>query len=518
MEANGAGAEVREKFAAQLARLLKSPEFSASRNLSEFLRYSSERAFQGAKHLDQVEIAREVLGRGEAFNPLDDASVRKLATLARQRLESYYAKAGRHDDVLVSLPVRSYVPEYHLRPGGEQPQVRRTRRWWLAAAPLGGVAAVGGWMLSRDSTPQPRVLRIRTAKGDLTGPGEMPPAGSVVLGPELGHNDEFTARLRFRPDSEAQQAGILIWRDRDNYVRLGRKFLGRNQIDFTWEAGADYRPYPEALTFDPGGQEGAPVWLSVTRRGEHYAAWWSYDGRQWATAGRPFRLEPGLGKARAGIYAYHGRREAPSVEAVFESLAIGPTFANWPAEAIAGPADGPLDILRKCPVDPLFQVSDGWLALTLPLGVPSCNTVLVKPVGVREWAVETRMDFFVEPGVSAGLALSGDRGSARLVRYWLNGPAICFVQDGKDLVGEPDFRGSPAVYLRLESRAGAVRASFSRDGAEWRRLGPAVPLDWFGPNLRAGLRMTAMGLQAGSAPKGPRFAYLRRLAMDEFPV
>ena len=81
-------------FRSELARVLTSPEFASSRQLQEFLRFTSEKALAGEKHLDQVEIASLVLGRNDSFNPVEDSSVRKLASLARKRLTQYYQRTG----------------------------------------------------------------------------------------------------------------------------------------------------------------------------------------------------------------------------------------------------------------------------------------------------------------------------------------------------------------------------------------------------------------------------------------
>jgi hypothetical protein len=78
-----------ELFRHQLQRILTSTEFASSRQLREYLQYLAEAAFSGRTQLDQAEIVEGVLHRGKNFNPVDDASVRKLATLLRQKLAAY---------------------------------------------------------------------------------------------------------------------------------------------------------------------------------------------------------------------------------------------------------------------------------------------------------------------------------------------------------------------------------------------------------------------------------------------
>ena len=66
-----------------------------------------------------MEIAEHVLHRNRDFNPVDDASVRKMATLTRQHLETYYSASGARDAIIVTLPIRSYIPKSRSRKGPE---------------------------------------------------------------------------------------------------------------------------------------------------------------------------------------------------------------------------------------------------------------------------------------------------------------------------------------------------------------------------------------------------------------
>ena len=135
-----------------MQRIVASQEFAKLRQVREFLLYVSEAAFEGRSSIDQVEIADRVLHRGKDFNPLDDASVRKYATILRQKLRSYYETEGATDPVLVSLPIRSYVPHFELRAESDEvaleqasrPPVRHKASWrlWIAAVILVFLVAV----------------------------------------------------------------------------------------------------------------------------------------------------------------------------------------------------------------------------------------------------------------------------------------------------------------------------------------------------------------------------------------
>lgn len=500
-----------DQMRAELDRILASPEFASSRHLQDFLRFASERVFAGADHLDQVEIAASVLGKGEDFNPVEDASVRKLASMTRQRLEQYYARTGSDSGIRVSLPVRSYLPRFEevaVKPTPPSPWGRRMALACLAA--LGVGASLGWWVNWRRTSTSPPVFRIRTASGDLIGQGSDVAPGAVRLGPELGQFDGVIARVRFTPQREAHQAGILIWSGPDHYVKLGRRFFARNQIEFSHEEPPNPSGVPHPGEFDPDGQSGKPIWLSIRRHGNTYYGFVSSDGQTWEPAGPPVTPARPLEKPRAAIYAYHGRREAPSIQAEFTHLSTGLVLDQIDDAALDSlPAFGWTrivscgDSLKLIPVRPVLQ-------LGLSAGTAACQFELLSALSSQRWAVETKLDFFPAPGVSAGIGVRGDKGAVRLVRYFLNGPAIALIHDGRNLVGVPDINGSPAVVLRLTARGGVLRGAYSVDGERFYDLPMEVRLSELGGNLRAGLRAGATSLAPADRFPPARFYYLRR--------
>ncbi len=496
---------------AELERILSSPEFASSRHLQDFLRFTSEKVFSGADHLDQVEIAASVLGKGEDFNPVEDASVRKLASLTRQRLDQYYARAGAASGIRISLPVRSYLPKFEeVAPERVPPSPWPKRMALACVAALAAGALFAWWVNRRAAWTAPPAFKLRTASGDLIGRGSDVLPGAVRLGPELGDFDGVIARLRFTPQREAHQAGILILSGPDHYVNLGRRFFARNQIEFSHEEPPNPSGVPHPGVFDPDGQSGQPVWLAIRRQGNTYYGFVSRDGQVWEPAGPPITPHKPLEKARAGIYAYHGRREAPSIEAEFTHLSTGLVMDQlegsfldslpgwgWSRQVSCG------ESLRMAPVRPVLQ-------LELAAGVSTCQFELTSPLRGEEWAVETKLDFFPAPGVSAGVGVRGDKGSVRLVRYFLNGAAIALIHDGRNLVGVPDLNGSPAVVLRLTARKGVLRGSYSAGGEKFHELPVEVRLSDLGGNLRAGLRAGATSLTPADRFPPARFYYLRR--------
>lgn len=454
----------------RLARILASPGFQSSRQTREFLEFIAERSLAGGPPVDQAEIARTVLGRRD-FDPTTDASVRKIATQVRQRLERYYETEGSGDDIIVTLPLRSYTPQFAGRaPEPERRRApRRGRLLVAAAAVVAGVAAAWyAWPRTAGGD-----LTIMTERGDLR-PVADPAPGALRLGPVVGDGDEVRTRLTFRPDHEGQYAGVAVWQSGTRWLSLGRRFTSRNVLTLGYQApGAGFRTLGEVP--DEEGQSGAPVWLRIARRGTDWTGYWSADGSRWNELGTA--QDPSLADARAAIFAVNGRRESPSIPAVFHLPGRGAT------EPDVGICEAPPE---ACPVK--------WW----------------RPVPAGDWSLTARIDMPANPSVAGGLFLAGASGRLRLVRYHNDGTQIALIQDGKLLQSIADFPGSPPVYLRLKTRGGRITGECSVDGERWRVVGRPIAAEALGRLREYGaLSSRRVEAQAGPAPS-TRFYFVQQ--------
>ena len=95
----------------EAARLVKDFGFKASARLKKLLVYLCDRA---EKPLDppvtQVEIAKDVLGLNEDFDPVSDAHVRIEIGRLRTALALYYAQSTSHSDFQIKIAKGGYVP------------------------------------------------------------------------------------------------------------------------------------------------------------------------------------------------------------------------------------------------------------------------------------------------------------------------------------------------------------------------------------------------------------------------
>jgi hypothetical protein len=110
----------------QLDRLLAHPLFSNSKRYPVLLAYTVEETLKGnGAELKERSIGIEVFGRSPSYDANADPVVRITAGEVRKRLMQYYYDSAHDGEVIVELPVGSYVPLFHsveLVPEPELPQ------------------------------------------------------------------------------------------------------------------------------------------------------------------------------------------------------------------------------------------------------------------------------------------------------------------------------------------------------------------------------------------------------------
>src|SRR5262249_12959563 len=101
---------------AELLRILASPRFVSSQQLSSFLRYIVTEALAGRSgKLKERTVACGALGRHAEFDPRLDCVVRVVASKLRRLLEHYYALDGASHCVCINIPPGSYRPVFLRR-------------------------------------------------------------------------------------------------------------------------------------------------------------------------------------------------------------------------------------------------------------------------------------------------------------------------------------------------------------------------------------------------------------------
>jgi hypothetical protein len=515
----------------QVQLILDSPGFAGSHRLSDFLRFVCDAALNGRQEVDQIEIASAVLGRAEGFNPVEDASVRKLATAARQRLDQYYSTTGKLDPVILQLPQRSYLPRFRLRDGSaagfDQPAENGTSagrrrlglRIGVAALLLGAIGlAAYGWYHRAGTQTAPGRFTIVARKGNINLGRKDAPPQSLLLGATVRTTDQVIARMVFSPKAESDQAGILIYDDVDNYVKFGRILQRYNNLHFTTEIRDIQRTGPNTYTVDPEGQTGAPVWLAIRRNGDEFRAFVSPDGRAWRRTGEAVHAQLSAAKARFAIYAFREIDSHDPPVATFDHLSAGPAVASWGDEvpALSG-LDGWSEV-NECKSEVTATPQPNLLTIAFADGASRCRWHLLSTAPAGDWSLGTVIDNVGWARTFAGVIVKGSRRTLYLLRNALDGGSLIGTTNQERLFARPDFPGSPPIVLRVFCHQGIVRAEA---GTDWDTLA-ALPLHFDIRELGSGVRIGPTGgrgqLQGDLplAPIGFRFAGMEVLSLAPY--
>lgn len=129
----------RERYLGQIDKLAHSHTLRKAEALCKLLRYLAEHELsQPGSTLKEYQIATEVFGRSEDFDPQADSAVRVQAGRLRLKLLDYYSHEGAADGIVVEIPPGSYSLNFHERvppspdppvslplqfPGGTRPEV-----------------------------------------------------------------------------------------------------------------------------------------------------------------------------------------------------------------------------------------------------------------------------------------------------------------------------------------------------------------------------------------------------------
>ena len=111
-DANGAGAALSAAaIREQLGRLLAHPLFTNSKRYPVLLAYTVEQTLLGrAGELKERTIGVEAFGREPSYDVNLDPVVRTTAAEVRKRLIQYYYNTDHAGELLIELPVGSYIP------------------------------------------------------------------------------------------------------------------------------------------------------------------------------------------------------------------------------------------------------------------------------------------------------------------------------------------------------------------------------------------------------------------------
>jgi len=111
--------ELRKAVDEQLNRLIASPYFVHSKRLPDFLRFVVRQTLDGeAENIKERTLGVEIFGRDPGYDTSSDPVVRVTAAEVRKRTAQYYQDASHQDELIISLPSGSYIPQFHAPKAG----------------------------------------------------------------------------------------------------------------------------------------------------------------------------------------------------------------------------------------------------------------------------------------------------------------------------------------------------------------------------------------------------------------
>jgi len=110
--------EQRQAVRQQLARILESHLFANSKRSGKLLQFTVEAVLKGkADHIKERSLGIDVFQREPDYDTNRDPVVRTTAVEIRKRIAQYYQEASHENEIRISFPSGSYVPEFRVPPG-----------------------------------------------------------------------------------------------------------------------------------------------------------------------------------------------------------------------------------------------------------------------------------------------------------------------------------------------------------------------------------------------------------------
>lgn len=190
-----------------------------------------------------------------------------------------------------------------------------------------------GWSWVRPDTShwslatKPGYLRITATRGDLWAGANT--ATNLLLRQPTDSDFSIITQVTIAPFLPAQQAGLLVYQDDDNYVRLTRGLMGTsNKVEFASEqSGA-----PTALQVDASS---TTVFLAITKNGALYSGYYSLDGLSWNLVTQNQNPTLNIQRARVGIGAW--TTAADEIPADFYSFCMSKSLPTFLKQVPMGP-------------------------------------------------------------------------------------------------------------------------------------------------------------------------------------
>ena len=102
----------------QLKKILASNYFKSTKQIQRFLTFIINKTLSGdGALLKQYTIGVEALSYRNDFDPESNPAVRIIGGRVRKRLNEYYNGSGCNDEIIISIPKGTYIPQFEINTG-----------------------------------------------------------------------------------------------------------------------------------------------------------------------------------------------------------------------------------------------------------------------------------------------------------------------------------------------------------------------------------------------------------------
>ena len=176
-------------------------------------------------------------------------------------------------------------------------------------------------------------LNLTAQTGDLNAGTNT--AKNLLLQPALGDwAAETKMALNVAPHTNNQQAGLIVYQDDDDYLKLDWEYTGgaaqlvETSEDFSFTPNApETAAFPTVLKSLPtsGVVPGTTLWLKVVKSGQRYQSYYSTDGSSWT----PFyEVGHSLSNVKVGLFSYNRAGTSTDLTTAFDYFRVGNTAVS----------------------------------------------------------------------------------------------------------------------------------------------------------------------------------------------
>lgn len=317
-------------------------------------------------------------------------------------------------------------------------------------------------------TANPGSLRIGTQPGELFETSNT--AKNVLLRNAPDGDWTMTTKLSFNPNAGNQQAGLIVYQDDNNYLKLVRGYTSANILAFQEESGGVFQD-----TYAVPGITATTLYLKIAKLGTTYTAYYNTDGSETWTQLHQSTI--GLNDIKVGLISFGGPAGPQAdfdwfdIQTArhtddFDSRILNPRKWSWVRE------DNAKWSLTASPGAMRIGVQPGELFQT----TNTAKNLLLRGAPAGDWKIKTKLSFNPTAGnQQAGLIVyQDDNNYFKLVRAYTGSNRILFQQENGGVFQstyELDGITATTVYLMIVKSGTTYTAYYNTDGGEsWTQI------------------------------------------------